>query len=190
MSAGDKRDLGRGWERAEALFEEEADRIAKMSDADFDRAMEAMPEPERVPGVEEVMARAAGAGAGVVARAGAGAVRGRGRWVTLAAVAAGVLAIAAVAERRAIVAWFGGKEEPIQPDRWAPPKEPTPRERAEKLRDEAAQACADHLWGRCASRLDEAKALDPAGEGEPKAQGMRAAIREATTPRPGPPEKP
>jgi hypothetical protein len=99
-------------------------------------------------------------------------------------------AVGALAERRAIVAWFGGKEEPIEPDRWAPPKEPTPRERAEKIRDEAAQACADRFWGQCATKLDDAKALDPTGEAEPRAQGLRTSIREGTTPKPGPREKP
>jgi hypothetical protein len=77
-------------------------------------------------------------------------------------------------------------EEPIGPDHWTPPKEPTPQERAAKLHDEAAEACVDHLWGRCASKLDEAKALDPAGEESLRPQPLRAQIREGTTLKPGP----
>jgi len=117
------------------------------------------------------------------------------RWqraVWLAAAATVVLIFGAIGATvgPAIVAWWNrSKPEPIQPDNERP-RPPSPRELAEKARDEADQACASSLWGLCRDKLDEASKLDPAGDSEERVKRMREAIRDGTTLEPGPPEKP
>jgi hypothetical protein len=109
-------------------------------------------------------------------------------WLAAAALCA-LLGVVGAFEGRAVVAWLKGTPEPILPDNErAPP--PPPHEIAEKMRDEADKACADHLWGRCTGKLDEASKIDPAGESGERVQRMRQEIRDGTTRRPGPPEKP
>ncbi|MDP9001597.1 MAG: hypothetical protein M3O46_15970 [Myxococcota bacterium] len=52
--------LARGWRYAMKLLDEEADRIAHMSDEEFERfAAENIPEPTHIPTVEELFERAA-----------------------------------------------------------------------------------------------------------------------------------
>ena len=58
MSAPDKPDLVRTWAAAEQVLDEEADRLATLSDEDFDREMQRLPEPARVPTADEIVARA------------------------------------------------------------------------------------------------------------------------------------
>ncbi len=93
------------------------------------------------------------------------------RWLAeLAAVAA--LAIAALLLSR----WLRGPKDEIAPRPEPPPppsalpEAPSPRsplsplDRARALRAEAFQECDRAAWERCLERLDEAAALDPAGD--------------------------
>jgi hypothetical protein len=99
-------------------------------------------------------------------------------WVAMAAVV--VLVLTAFSKRREIEAWF---EPPhIEKDREAPPREPTPEERAAKLREDAYASCRDTLWAQCRNRLDEAQKLDPAGEADPRVQAARDTIRQKLNP--------
>ena len=79
-----------------------------------------------------------------------------------------------------VLAW--PKEEP--PVSRARPQqvEPTPRDRAEALRQKAYAACDRGAWAECKALLDEAKVLDPAGESDPHVKGRREAIRKANGP--------
>ncbi len=55
---------------------------------------------------------------------------------------------------------------------------PTPRELAEKLRDEAEASCAKELGVKCGAELDEARGVDPGGAGEGRVVRMRGVIEE------------
>lgn len=184
MSAPDKPDLARGGRLAEELFEQESDRLAEMSDADFERAMDKLPDVEHVPSADELLervkqkARERAAPEKVIALPEG---PGPSHWVLwLVAAVVGAGGIALVVERREVLAWLRNNEAPIEPDRWAPPRELTAVERAEKLRGEAEAACKGALWGLCAQKLDEAQKLDPAGESGALAQALREAVREHT----------
>ncbi|HEY3818768.1 MAG TPA: hypothetical protein VGL81_16470 [Polyangiaceae bacterium] len=97
------------------------------------------------------------------------------RWVVVLAAAAVVLLALGAWKRREVVAWWEGPPAEIGPDRWAPPP------RAVHLREEAFAACDAKQWETCGAKLDEAKALDPAGEASERVAGARAAIEAATT---------
>jgi hypothetical protein len=100
--------------------------------------------------------------------------------VPVAAVAAlGALAVAAVMNRAVIVARLRG--EPIGPDRpWASPGAvPTPEERAASLRVPAFTACDEQRWDECTQKLDQAAALDPAGDSDPRVASARRAAAKA-----------
>jgi hypothetical protein len=60
--------------------------------------------------------------------------------------------------------------------------EPTPRDRAEALREKAYAACDRKAWAECKAALDEAQGLDPAGEADPRVKASREAIRGAKGP--------
>jgi hypothetical protein len=98
----------------------------------------------------------------------------RAVWLIAAAIGAMVLLLI-VMNGAAIVAFFKG--EPIRPDdEWVPWKqEPTPQQRAAAIRKDAYTACADGLWVTCEAKLDEAKAIDPAGETDPRVVVARRA---------------
>ena len=69
---------------------------------------------------------------------------------------------------------------------FAPPL--PPMERADRLRHDARDACADRDWMKCIEELDDAKKLDPAGEERPEVQEMRQRIENETRlsgPKPG-----
>jgi hypothetical protein len=93
-----------------------------------------------------------------------------------------VALVVATIERRAIVAFFKGEPVPeiLPDDEHGNP--PTPREIAEKTRDDAMAACAQGLWALCGQKLDAAQKLDPAGESEPRVKQARANIAEALLP--------
>jgi hypothetical protein len=57
--------------------------------------------------------------------------------------------------------------------------EPTPRDRAEALRQKAYAACDRRAWAECRDLLDEAKGLDPEGDGDPRVKSRRDSIRDA-----------
>jgi hypothetical protein len=166
VSESDKPDLARAWLRAEKLADDEADRLAKMSDEDFEREMSALPEPERVPTVEELLARAAARaskrGASGV-QAGGAKVKARPlqprrpRWVALLAAAAiGGLVVAVVMYLR---------EPPVaqpRPDEDSGGQgEATPGERAAKLRRRSSMRCTQ-IPGR-GSRPTRSRAASVAG---------------------------
>lgn len=120
------------------------------------------------------------------------------RWLAeLAAVAA--LAIAA------LVAWWALRREDKAPDAVIVPEVPTapapqvptvapsselPPDaiaRARSLRDDALGRCGASAWSECLKGLDDAKALDPAGDLAPEIQKARDAAAKALEP--PPPEK-
>jgi hypothetical protein len=54
------------------------------------------------------------------------------------------------------------------------PAEPTPAEKAANLRVGADVRCRQQQWDACLKMLDDAKALDPAGDADAKVQTLRA----------------
>jgi hypothetical protein len=56
------------------------------------------------------------------------------------------------------------------------------KEQAAALRRSATEACRDHHWGQCRSVLDDARELDPPGEGTLEVKALRKAIDEGTAP--------
>jgi hypothetical protein len=188
MSASDKPDLARGARHAEALIDEEVDRVVAMSDADFERAMDSLPPPSRVPSVDDLLARAQEKARAQQAPGRTAPARlRRSRWA-IALAAAAVVALALAIEHRQVMAWLHGPDAPlIIPD---PSRAPTPHEEAEALRAKATEACASQLWGRCITQLDTAKSLDPAGEATPQVQSLRAAISSHTQATPDPKRPP
>ncbi len=101
----------------------------------------------------------------------------RSAWVAGAVVAAAAAAI--VAAR--VTSESNREPEAIVPDRPAPPL--TPAEQASKLRDEAILSCEFQEYAACSKKLDEARALDPAGESEPRVIEARKVL---ATPAPPP----
>ncbi len=100
------------------------------------------------------------------------------RWLAELAAAAALAVVALLLWR------LFRKEEPITqpvPDRPAPSSVPDPRslDRARALRDVAFQACDRSAWQECLDRLDEAKALDLAGDGDERVGAARARATEA-----------
>jgi hypothetical protein len=181
MTAPSKPDLARGMQHAIDLFEQKSDRLAAMNDADFEQAMSELPPPSRVPSAEELVAGAKTKAKGQAAQAGVIALperpARRAPWIPwLVAAALGAVAVTLLIERRELTAWLFGPQAPLIGPAPDEPRERTPQQKAEAMRVEADDACARELWGRCQTRLDEAKALDPAGEATPRAQGLRAAI--------------
>jgi hypothetical protein len=75
-----------------------------------------------------------------------------------------------------VVAWLRHDTIPIGPAPWEPEKRVTAQERAASLRDEAYEACAGWPWALCERKLDEAKAMDPAGESDARVEGARQAV--------------
>jgi hypothetical protein len=53
---------------------------------------------------------------------------------------------------------------------------PTKVQEAETLRDQAAVACGKQAWVECEQKLNEARAIDPGGEGDPRVVEERKAI--------------
>ena len=107
------------------------------------------------------------------------------RWVVVGSIAAAAAVAATVGAMNAgrIVEALRGGPEPIRPDEYPPPtatrREPTPVDKATALRDKAFESCSAHDWDLCAQRLDDAKAMDPAGEERPEVIAARRAIAKA-----------
>ncbi len=95
----------------------------------------------------------------------------------------------ALAERSTFATWFA---KPPVPHDIAPLDDEEQRrltatqahDAAEKARDHAERACGAELWEMCRDKLDEAKALDAAGESEPRVQKMRATMAALSYPAP------
>jgi hypothetical protein len=113
----------------------------------------------------------------------------RAAWLSAAAAAVLLVGALGVIEGPAVVAWLRGTTEPILPDN-EPPRPQSPRELAERARDEADQACAARLLGTCRDKLDEARRLDPAGEAEERVQRLREVLGNTTKPPPDPKQRP
>jgi hypothetical protein len=188
VSASDKPDLARAWRSAMKLVDEEADRLATISDAEFEREMSAQQEPSRVPTTEQLLRANAERKAvrslpGVQAHERAVIKPSRTRLVAwLAAAAIGLLVIAGIAKRREIIAWWSPHHQRIGPDHWTPEDRLPPLQLAGTLRDEAFAACRASAWARCEDKLNQAKALDPAGEADPRVRSSRRDIDSALHP--------
>jgi hypothetical protein len=99
----------------------------------------------------------------------------RMQWVALsatAAIAVGVIALFAMSGPTMVATSRPQSSGPDPGDAAAKP-ESMPPQRAAQLRDEAYKACEKGQWQTCLERLDEAKALDPAGDANPRARGWR-----------------
>ena len=202
MSAPDRPDPARAWRYVENLLaEEELERLDKLGDRELEGEMRAAGlDPARVPSAEELLARAeerprarrAGSagkeGAKVSAVPERTARAPRVLWLVAAALGAAIVALAI--ERREVLAWLRHDTPAIGPDRWSPETVPSPQERAAKLRDEAVAACGNALWGLCEEKLDEARTLDPAGEGEARVEKARREIEDTIRPDAGGSDKP
>jgi hypothetical protein len=201
-----KPDPVRTWRAVEKMIEEdEIERIAAMSPDEVERELKAIGyDPARAPSVEELLARATrtaserqAAAAAVPQKAPTSIIRmktrarhGRPVWLFAAAVACLVAFGIVAAERQQVVAWLRPPPAPIAPDDTRPPPVP-PAEQAAKLRDEAL---IDFIVGQHADseqKLDRARALDPAGESEPRVQQLRNDLAHGPPPPPppSPPEK-
>ena len=187
MSAADKPDPIRGGQYLlDLLAEDEAERLDGLSAAELQA--EAKREGlSRGPGPEEIIARvkavAARAPQPEIGRAAQAVdaveepapesrvipIRRFSRLGWILAAAAVVLVVIAAVKRPQIIAAF---------------HEPTPREVAESLRDDAVGNCEQGAWAACRDMLDHAAGLDPEGETEERVQKARADIAKATTPAP------
>lgn len=109
----------------------------------------------------------------------------RERWARELA-ALGVLALVLAL----FIVWWRGKmaAPEIAPER----AERTPRalEDARALRDRALERCRARAFDECLKGLDEARALDPVGDGAEAVQDARAAARAALEPNPPEPVEP
>jgi hypothetical protein len=152
--------------------DDEVERVLALSDEDLDaelRKTGANPERVRQRG-EELGRRLVGERAGSTNRA----PPSRRRWAawlaaaTLGAVVAGVLAMNA----GTVVAWF--RPLPIGPDDGGLVPGPSrEQERAASLRVRAQSECSRVALEACRRDLDEASALDPAGEARPDVVELR-----------------
>lgn len=86
----------------------------------------------------------------------------------------GLLAALGVVVAVALVVWF--RKEPIEKD--------NPVARGEEIRRGALVKCDAQQWDACVSGLDDAKKLDPAGDGRPEVQKAREAATKALAPAP------
>jgi hypothetical protein len=190
MSAPSKRTTAQVWKALEATADEvELARIDALDDEALDRELrQAGIDPGEAADVGKGVLQSASPEANVPVAAASqpkGVDSGRqkparpsgGRmpWVIwLAAAAIAVLVLAAFAERREIQAWFG--RAPIDKDDDRSPREPSPRERAARIRDDAFASCGESRWAECERRLNDAQRLDPGGESDSRVQAARAAV--------------
>jgi hypothetical protein len=195
VSTPDKPDPARGWLHVETLLAlDEAERLEKLSDTDFEEEMRAKGrDPARVPSAADLLARATERAKRreVTGKPPAPVVPLRVRrlrpvWWIAAAFALLILAVL-VTQGAAIIARFRG--DPIRPDDWQP-RRPPPHEVAEKMRDDAMGACKRRLWGLCEQKLDDAREIDPAGESAERVQRARIDIASSVNREAGPPDKP
>jgi hypothetical protein len=69
------------------------------------------------------------------------------------------------------------------------PYRPSRREQALSLRQAASWACAASLWDDCVDKLDKARDLDPAGDGDPNVEDLRDEADKALHPPPVQPKR-
>ena len=102
-------------------------------------------------------------------------------------VAAVVLAIAAAIMLVVVLLPDQGIAPPHIARTYEPHPEPSPDERrADALRAQAFDACGASRWDECKGKLDEARALDPAGERAQPVREERAVLDRALAPPPPP----
>jgi len=162
------------WDALEKMaVDDEVERVLALSDEDLDAELaKTGANPERVRQRGDDLGRRLVAGR--EASKGVAASASRRRWVawlaaaTLGAVVAAVLAMNA----GTVVAWF--RPVPIGPDdAGIVPRQPPPQELAESLRGRARSECSRGELDGCKRDLDEASALDPAGEARPEVLELR-----------------
>jgi hypothetical protein len=184
MSAAPKRSPAAAWRALGKMAEDDAsdrhlwERISTLSPAALDRELVEA-------GIDPADARARGERFNrEAARLAAEARRPPRRSPTrtlslLLAAAVALLLIAGLSGGPAIVARWVHPEQEIGPDRL--PNKPLPapdpllaqHARAIKLRTDAHADCNIALWRDCLRQLDEARALDPGGEDDPRVQRDR-----------------
>ncbi len=179
-----RRDRTGARKRREASDSGEEDRIAALSDEDFAREMGALPEPPRVPSVKEVLGRAG-------ARTTVSTLPPRANKVPavvwLIAAALGMVLVVFVLERPQRAA---ERRESIGPSTSVSGTPAASSERAQKLRRDAVNVCAQALFGACEGKLNEARELDPEGESDPIVQEARKSVRDGAHPDPSVGDKP
>ncbi len=79
--------------------------------------------------------------------------------------------------------WREQKVTTTAPADGAPQTDQAHRDQAAQTRADATAACAQSEWKRCEEKLDAARAIDPAGESDPRILRLRETIREAARPR-------
>jgi hypothetical protein len=184
----------------ESAYADDAERILGLSDEELDRELAEEgfdPKAVRARGAELAAklgiavpeeARAVGAAIAPVAAvvlahpvdiARARRLR-RGMWLAAAA----IVAVAVLVAVPAVVTTIA-KRDVIRPDRVEASAE-TNEMRAAVLRRDAVRACDEERWVRCERELDEAKALDPAGEASAEVKKARRAIQDVLAPPPVP----
>jgi hypothetical protein len=166
------------------LLEDDPAHLDVATDDEVERMMDAAGvQVKSVPTADELIALAEKR-AREQAPAVAQSPRSRARRMSPVALAAvlvlGAGGIVALLNSAAIVAYLKG--EPIGPDRpWSPPSAtPTPQELAAARRAEAFAACDAQAWDECSRKLDEASAIDPAGEADPRVTAARKAVTDGT----------
>jgi hypothetical protein len=178
---------------------DEAERVEALSPEELAREVAATgrdPEVERAKALALVARIKGEASAPANAAAGAGAARAPGSTdaggVSRAAPRPGsrtlVWALAAVLGGGAVVLFFERQEiialfhpEKRQPIEIRPDPDARPSVAA-ALRDEASKECDAEKWGLCATELDDARAIDPAGESSAVVKAMRKAIESHSAP--------
>jgi hypothetical protein len=179
--------------------DDEAERILALGDQDLDRELHQAgfdPAAVRARGRaigEEMKTRAAAPEVAPVASATPAApavpaadakvvpLRAR-RWIVPAAVA-----VASAAASVALIL-SDQPDHPTTPETSGPPgpaagQVPPPASAAE-LRAQARAACDRQAWAECLAKLDAARAVDPAGDGDLWVQTARATAKQALGPRP------
>jgi len=165
------------WDALEQMaIDDEVERVLALSDEDLDAELRKTgANPERVRQRGEDLGRRL-AGEREASRTGV-ASTSRRRWVAwLAAATLGAAVVGVVAMNAGtVVAWF--RPVPIGPDdAGLVPRQPPPQELAESLRGRARSECRRGELDGCRRDLDEASALDPAGEARPEVVELRRTI--------------
>ncbi|MCB9578727.1 MAG: RNA polymerase sigma factor [Polyangiaceae bacterium] len=99
----------------------------------------------------------------------------RTRWAAQLAAVAAITALVLAA----IALWRGLSQPSPEDIAREPVPELSPRERGQEIRRQAFEHCAAGRDRECLKELDRAKALDPAGDTEPRVQEARAAAQRA-----------
>jgi len=147
----------------QAKHDADIERIAAMSDEEVERELADAQRGKRVPGPAPA--------------------RRRTPW---ALIAAAVLLFVLIAVAAVILRGERSGDHQIRPDDTpAPSSAPSsaPRapdqQEADRVRLIALQACTAETWGACKEGLDRARALDPAGETDPRVVAARKALASA-----------